>query len=171
MVFWELICAVCDQSVATHRSRAGAEHLYCISNIFETCVFVVFSPHHGRQGDRSPPPPICSSLCISPAPASHSSSRTIVSALAEQEYLDFVAGISTCALGHADPDLAAAVGDQMKKFHHVSNLYYIPEQVPPPHALYPVPNSLQCASAAVVYYCCRKNNTFVFVQYTTCFFL
>lgn len=46
-----------------------------------------------------------------------------------QEYLDFVAGISTCALGHADPDLAAAVGDQMKKFHHVSNLYYIPEQV------------------------------------------
>eukprot|EP00903_Cladosiphon_okamuranus_P005565 g5540.t1 len=45
-----------------------------------------------------------------------------------KEYLDFVAGISTCALGHADPDLAAAVGDQMKKFHHVSNLYYIPEQ-------------------------------------------
>ncbi|CAM9329702.1 unnamed protein product [Scytosiphon promiscuus] len=45
-----------------------------------------------------------------------------------KEYLDFVAGISTCALGHADPDLAAAVGDQMKKIHHVSNLYYIPEQ-------------------------------------------
>ncbi|CAN0129308.1 unnamed protein product, partial [Ectocarpus sp. 13 AM-2016] len=45
-----------------------------------------------------------------------------------KEYLDFVAGISTCALGHADPDLVAAVGDQMKKFHHVSNLYYIPEQ-------------------------------------------
>ena len=46
-----------------------------------------------------------------------------------------MAGISTCALGHADPDLAAAVGDQMKKFHHVSNLYYIPEQVP--HTSYP----------------------------------
>ncbi|CAM9303961.1 unnamed protein product [Pylaiella littoralis] len=45
-----------------------------------------------------------------------------------KEYLDFVAGISTCTLGHANPDLAAAVGDQMKKFHHVSNLYYIPEQ-------------------------------------------
>lgn len=45
-----------------------------------------------------------------------------------KEYLDFVAGISTCALGHADPDLAAAVSNQMKKFHHVSNLYYIPEQ-------------------------------------------
>lgn len=46
-----------------------------------------------------------------------------------QEYLDFVAGISTCVLGHADPDLAQAVGGQMRKFHHVSNLYYIPEQV------------------------------------------
>lgn len=46
-----------------------------------------------------------------------------------QEYLDFVAGISTCVLGHADPDLAQAVGAQMRKFHHVSNLYYIPEQV------------------------------------------
>lgn len=46
-----------------------------------------------------------------------------------QEYLDFVAGISTCALGHANPDLSEAVGNQMKRFHHVSNLYYIPEQV------------------------------------------
>ncbi|CAM9506460.1 unnamed protein product [Discosporangium mesarthrocarpum] len=45
-----------------------------------------------------------------------------------KEYLDFVAGISTCALGHADPDLVAAVSSQMKQFHHVSNLYYIPEQ-------------------------------------------
>lgn len=54
--------------------------------------------------------------------------RTFVT-FVDQEYLDFVAGISTCALGHADPDLAAAVGQQMKKFHHVSNLYYIPEQV------------------------------------------
>lgn len=46
-----------------------------------------------------------------------------------QEYLDFVAGISTCALGHANAELAAAVGNQAKKLHHVSNLYYIPEQV------------------------------------------
>ncbi|CAM9136607.1 unnamed protein product [Ascophyllum nodosum] len=45
-----------------------------------------------------------------------------------KEYLDFVAGISTCALGHANADLAATVGDQMKKLNHVSNLYYIPEQ-------------------------------------------
>lgn len=45
-----------------------------------------------------------------------------------KEYLDFVAGIATCTLGHAHPALIAAVTDQIQKVHHVSNLYYIPEQ-------------------------------------------
>ena len=45
-----------------------------------------------------------------------------------REYLDFVAGIATCLLGHAHPQMIAAAGEQMKKLHHVSNLYYIPEQ-------------------------------------------
>jgi acetylornithine/N-succinyldiaminopimelate aminotransferase len=45
-----------------------------------------------------------------------------------QEYLDFVAGIATCTLGHAHPVLVEAVTQQIKKLHHVSNLYYIPEQ-------------------------------------------
>ncbi len=45
-----------------------------------------------------------------------------------KEYLDFVAGIATCTLGHAHPALIAAVTEQIKKLHHVSNLYYIPEQ-------------------------------------------
>mmetsp|Transcript_28554 Transcript_28554/g.37377 ORF Transcript_28554/g.37377 Transcript_28554/m.37377 type:complete len:460 (-) Transcript_28554:313-1692(-) len=45
-----------------------------------------------------------------------------------KEYLDFVAGISTCALGHANQRLIDAVTAQMSKVHHVSNLYYIPEQ-------------------------------------------
>lgn len=45
-----------------------------------------------------------------------------------KEYLDFVAGIATCTLGHAHPALVAAVTEQIKKLHHVSNLYYIPEQ-------------------------------------------
>ena len=45
-----------------------------------------------------------------------------------QEYLDFVAGIATCTLGHAHPALIKAVTDQIQKLHHVSNLYYIPEQ-------------------------------------------
>ena len=45
-----------------------------------------------------------------------------------QEYLDFVAGIATCTLGHAHPALIESVTRQIKKLHHVSNLYYIPEQ-------------------------------------------
>lgn len=47
---------------------------------------------------------------------------------AGKEYLDFVAGIATCTLGHAHPALITAVSEQIKKLHHVSNLYYIPEQ-------------------------------------------
>ena len=45
-----------------------------------------------------------------------------------RSYLDFVAGIATCTLGHAHPALVAAITDQIQKLHHVSNLYYIPEQ-------------------------------------------
>ena len=45
-----------------------------------------------------------------------------------QEYLDFVAGIATCTLGHGHPALVEAVTQQMQKLHHVSNLYYILEQ-------------------------------------------
>ena len=45
-----------------------------------------------------------------------------------REYLDFVAGIATCTLGHAHPAMVEAVTEQIKKLHHVSNLYYIPEQ-------------------------------------------
>jgi acetylornithine/N-succinyldiaminopimelate aminotransferase len=43
-------------------------------------------------------------------------------------YLDFVAGIATCTLGHAHPALVAAVTTQIQSLHHVSNLYYIPQQ-------------------------------------------
>jgi acetylornithine aminotransferase len=45
-----------------------------------------------------------------------------------REYLDFVAGIATCTLGHAHPVMVEAVTRQIQKLHHVSNLYYIPEQ-------------------------------------------
>ncbi len=45
-----------------------------------------------------------------------------------KEYLDFVAGIATCTLGHAHPALIKTVTQQIQKLHHVSNLYYIPEQ-------------------------------------------
>ncbi|KAJ8605634.1 hypothetical protein CTAYLR_000116 [Chrysophaeum taylorii] len=47
---------------------------------------------------------------------------------ADKAYLDFVAGIATCCLGHGDQRLVDAVSNQMRRVHHVSNLYYIPEQ-------------------------------------------
>lgn len=45
-----------------------------------------------------------------------------------REYLDFVAGIATCTLGHCHPAMVAAATEQIRKLQHVSNLYYIPEQ-------------------------------------------
>jgi len=45
-----------------------------------------------------------------------------------RSYLDFVAGIATCALGHAHPALVETVTSQIQTLHHVSNLYYIPVQ-------------------------------------------
>lgn len=44
------------------------------------------------------------------------------------EYLDFAAGIAVNALGHAHPELVAALTDQAQKLWHVSNLYQIPAQ-------------------------------------------
>lgn len=43
-------------------------------------------------------------------------------------YLDFAAGIATTVIGHANPDLKRAISEQLDKFNHCSNLYYIPEQ-------------------------------------------
>ena len=45
-----------------------------------------------------------------------------------KEYLDLVAGIAVAALGHADPELTAAVSDQIGQLSHVSNLYYTAPQ-------------------------------------------
>lgn len=45
-----------------------------------------------------------------------------------KEYLDCVAGIATCALGHSNDVLTDAITAQMKQVHHVSNLYLIPSQ-------------------------------------------
>jgi len=43
-------------------------------------------------------------------------------------YLDLGAGIAVNALGHANPELVAALTEQAKRIWHVSNLYQIPEQ-------------------------------------------
>ena len=39
------------------------------------------------------------------------------------EYLDFLAGIAVCSLGHAHPDVVAAVQEQAGRLMHVSNLF------------------------------------------------
>tara|TARA_Y100001968_G_scaffold65724_1_gene56485 strand:- start:750 stop:1898 length:1149 start_codon:yes stop_codon:yes gene_type:complete len=45
-----------------------------------------------------------------------------------RKYLDSVAGIATCSLGHSDNSLRRALTKQLNKIQHVSNLYHIPEQ-------------------------------------------
>jgi acetylornithine/N-succinyldiaminopimelate aminotransferase len=45
-----------------------------------------------------------------------------------ERYLDMMAGIAVCALGHSHPHLVEAVKAQAEKLWHVSNLYEIPEQ-------------------------------------------
>jgi len=45
-----------------------------------------------------------------------------------REYLDFVAGIAVCSLGHSHPKVVAAVKEQLDKLTHVSNLYYTEPQ-------------------------------------------
>jgi acetylornithine/N-succinyldiaminopimelate aminotransferase len=40
------------------------------------------------------------------------------------EYLDFLAGISVCSIGHCHPAVVAAVTEQTARLMHVSNLFY-----------------------------------------------
>jgi acetylornithine aminotransferase len=48
---------------------------------------------------------------------------------AGKEYLDFVAGLAVCNLGHAHPDIAKAAAAQLTQLVHVSNIYYTPPMV------------------------------------------
>ncbi|MEJ2673204.1 MAG: acetylornithine transaminase [Deltaproteobacteria bacterium] len=41
-----------------------------------------------------------------------------------KEYLDFVAGLAVCNLGHAHPEIAKAAASQLTQLVHVSNIYY-----------------------------------------------
>jgi len=45
-----------------------------------------------------------------------------------RRYLDGVAGIAVCTLGHSDPVLRRRLCRQLRRLQHVSNLYRIPEQ-------------------------------------------
>jgi predicted acetylornithine/succinylornithine family transaminase len=44
-------------------------------------------------------------------------------------YLDLVGGIAVCALGHSHPRVVEAVQRQVERLTHVSNLYYIENQI------------------------------------------
>jgi len=46
-----------------------------------------------------------------------------------KEYLDFVAGIAVCSLGHSHPKVVKAIKKQVEALTHVSNLYYIEPQI------------------------------------------
>ena len=48
---------------------------------------------------------------------------------AGNEYLDFVAGIAVNTLGHADPEIAAAISEQAGTLVHMSNLFYTVPQL------------------------------------------
>jgi acetylornithine/N-succinyldiaminopimelate aminotransferase len=41
-----------------------------------------------------------------------------------REYLDFLAGISVCSVGHCHPDVVEAVREQAGRLMHTSNLFY-----------------------------------------------
>ena len=45
-----------------------------------------------------------------------------------KEYLDFVAGIAVCNLGHTHQGVVRAIQEQLEKLTHVSNLYYTEPQ-------------------------------------------
>jgi acetylornithine aminotransferase len=45
-----------------------------------------------------------------------------------RKYLDALAGVAVCGLGHAHPEIAAAIADQAGKLVHTSNWYEIPLQ-------------------------------------------
>ncbi|MBW2544331.1 MAG: acetylornithine transaminase [Deltaproteobacteria bacterium] len=46
-----------------------------------------------------------------------------------KEYLDFLAGIAVCGLGHSNPLISGAISKQAETLMHVSNIYHIEPQI------------------------------------------
>ena len=46
-----------------------------------------------------------------------------------KEYLDFLAGLAVCNLGHCHPKVVKAIQEQAEKLIHISNFYYIEPQI------------------------------------------
>ncbi len=64
-----------------------------------------------------------------------------------KEYLDFVAGIAVCNLGHCPENVSQVICDQARKLVHVSNLYYTEPQVQLAREL------VNCSFADRVFFC------------------
>ncbi len=64
-----------------------------------------------------------------------------------KEYIDFVAGIAVCNLGHCPDNLSQVICDQSKKLVHVSNLYYTEPQIELAKEL------VSCSFADRVFFC------------------
>src|SRR3989338_1354678 len=45
-----------------------------------------------------------------------------------KEYLDFLGGLATCAVGHGNPAVSKAISEQAKKLINMTNLYYTEPQ-------------------------------------------
>ena len=52
-----------------------------------------------------------------------------------RQYLDFLAGIAVCNLGHCHPKVVSAIQAQAAQLLHVSNLYHIEPQARLAHLL------------------------------------
>ena len=50
---------------------------------------------------------------------------------AGKAYLDALAGIAVCGLGHAHPELAQTLSEQAARLWHVSDFFEIPRKSPP----------------------------------------
>jgi acetylornithine/N-succinyldiaminopimelate aminotransferase len=46
-----------------------------------------------------------------------------------KEYLDFLAGIAVCSLGHSHPRVVGAIKEQAERLTHISNIYHIEPQI------------------------------------------
>ena len=67
-----------------------------------------------------------------------------------REYLDFLAGIGVCCLGHGHPAVVGAVRDQAERLMHVSNYFYIDHRGQVAALLSKLANGDMAGAAAIV---------------------
>lgn len=67
-----------------------------------------------------------------------------------REYLDFLAGIGVCCLGHGHPAVVGAVRDQAERLMHVSNYFYIEHRGQVAALLSKLANGDMAGAAAIV---------------------